>query len=106
MVSLANLADDLDLRFQFTVKPPFVPQWIEAPFFELQMLSIGTMVGRNSSRQSQTQRMTRIELFSRVHAVKKQLNVSSEFMAYTNTNCLPSSCHWRACTTQRMGECT
>ncbi|CAD6251261.1 unnamed protein product [Miscanthus lutarioriparius] len=35
MVSLANLADDLDLRFQFTVKPPFVPQWIEAPFFEL-----------------------------------------------------------------------
>ncbi|XP_066320280.1 uncharacterized protein [Miscanthus floridulus] len=84
MVSLANLADDLDLRFQFTVKPPFVPQWIEAPFFELQILSIGTMVGRNSYRQSQTQSMPRIDLLKRVHAVKKQhilLNVSAEFMA-------------------------
>ena len=44
MASLSNLAGDLNLRFQCVVRPPFVPEWIEKPCFELQILSIGTLV--------------------------------------------------------------
>jgi len=57
MVSLSNLADDLSLRFQSVAKPPlFVPEWIEEPFFELQILSVGTtLVGSYSQFEPQYQ---------------------------------------------------
>nr|CAB3449467.1 unnamed protein product [Digitaria exilis] len=46
LVSLSNLADNLSLRFQRVEKLPFVPEWIEEQSFELQILSVGTLVGR------------------------------------------------------------
>ncbi|RLM79008.1 uncharacterized protein C2845_PM12G08200 [Panicum miliaceum] len=85
MASLANLAGNLNLRFQGVVRPPFVPEWIEEPCFELQILSIGTLVVVASySPQLQAGRpMMWNELFGRVHGVEKQriLNVSAEFTA-------------------------
>ncbi|PUZ74901.1 hypothetical protein GQ55_1G103400 [Panicum hallii var. hallii] len=96
MVSLSNLADDLNLRFKCAVKPPFVPDWIEEPFFELQILSVGTLVGSYPQFQPQFQRefSMRIELLgrARVHAVEKQqiLNVSAEFTASRKNFVSPS----------------
>ncbi|KAG2657449.1 hypothetical protein PVAP13_1KG174400 [Panicum virgatum] len=91
MVSLSNLADDLSLRFQSVAKPPpFVPEWIEEPFFELQILSVGTtLVGSYSPFEPQYQGggrfSMRIEQLGRAgaHAVEEQqiLNVSAEFTA-------------------------
>jgi len=91
MVSLSNLADDLSLRFQSVAKPPlFVPEWIEEPFFELQILSVGTtLVGSYSQFEPQYQGggrfSMRIEQLGRAgaHAVEEQqiLNVSAEFTA-------------------------
>ncbi|OEL17794.1 hypothetical protein BAE44_0021186 [Dichanthelium oligosanthes] len=49
MVSLSNLGNDLNLRFQCMVKSPFVPEWIEEPFFELQILSVGTLIASYST---------------------------------------------------------
>ena len=90
MVSLSNLADDLNLRFQCVVKPPFVPEWIEEPFFELQILSVGTTLVRSYSQfepqyQGGGRFSMRIEQLGRAgaHAVEEQqiLNVSAEFTA-------------------------
>ncbi|RLN08097.1 hypothetical protein C2845_PM11G19330 [Panicum miliaceum] len=92
MASLSNLAGNLNLRFQCVVKPPFVPEWIEVPCFELQILSIGTLVVVGSySPQLQGRPRMWNELLGRVHGVEKQpiLNVSAEFTAsgnfYTST---------------------
>jgi hypothetical protein len=44
--SLSNLAVELDLCYQCIGKPPpIVPEWIDRSFFELQILSAGTLVG-------------------------------------------------------------
>ncbi|CAN6231042.1 unnamed protein product [Urochloa humidicola] len=48
MFSLSNLADDLNLRIKCAMKPPFVPERVEGAFFELQILSVGTLVGSYS----------------------------------------------------------
>ncbi|KAG2649854.1 hypothetical protein PVAP13_1NG136076 [Panicum virgatum] len=96
MVSLSSLADDLNLRFQCVVKPPFVPEWIEEPFFELQILSVGALVGSYPQFQSQFLGgfSMRIEQLgrARVHAVEKQqiLNVSAEFTASRKNFVSPS----------------
>ncbi|CAD6247423.1 unnamed protein product [Miscanthus lutarioriparius] len=86
--SLSNLADELDLRNEFMgMPPPIVPEWIDGSFFELQILSAGTLVGRSYSPQVQRRSSMRIvELLKRVHGEERQqiLNVSAEFMAYGN----------------------
>ncbi|XP_066323389.1 uncharacterized protein [Miscanthus floridulus] len=86
--SLSNLADELDLRNEFMgMPPPIVPEWIDGSFFELQILSAGTLVGRSYSPQVQRGSSMRIvELLKRVHGEERQqiLNVSAEFMAYGN----------------------
>ncbi|CAN6243740.1 unnamed protein product [Urochloa humidicola] len=99
MVSLSNLADDLNLRIKCAVKPPFVPEWVEGPFFELQMLSVGTLVGSYSPQSHHQQQLhgrssMRMEQLGRVttsvHAEQKQqiLNVSAEFTAASGNNFL------------------
>jgi hypothetical protein len=89
--SLSNLADELDLRYQcMEIKlPPIVPEWIDrsSSFFELQILSAGTLVGRSYSPQLRRRpRMRIVELLKRVHGEKRQqiLNLSAELMAYGN----------------------
>jgi hypothetical protein len=93
LVSLSNLAGDLNLQFRCVAKPPFVPGWIEEPLFELQMLSVGNLVGTYSQKfQQRFQRggfSTRMEQLAKVHAVQKQqilLNVSAEFTASGRNN--------------------
>ncbi|CAL4970302.1 unnamed protein product [Urochloa decumbens] len=85
LMTLSDLADDLNLRFRCDVKPPF-----EGPFFELQILSVGTLVGSYSPQfQQQLQsgfgrRIEQLARVPRVHAEQKQhqiLNVSAEFTA-------------------------
>ncbi|TVU33262.1 hypothetical protein EJB05_25053, partial [Eragrostis curvula] len=92
-VSLSNLGEDLGLRFQLVSKPQFVPEWIEEPFFQLQILSVGSLVGsyqrswyhgdpgfryQGDRRGMQFQQISR-----RSRGVEKQevLNVSAEFTA-------------------------
>ena len=91
--SLSNLADKLDLRYECMGKlPPIVPEWIDRSFFELEILSAGTLVGRSYSPQVQRRSSMRIvELLKRVHGEERQqiLNVSAEFMA--SGNCLGPS---------------
>jgi len=91
--SLSNLADKLDLRYECMGKlPPIVPEWIDRSFFELEILSVGTLVGRSYSPQVQRRSSMRIvELLKRVHGEERQqiLNVSAEFMA--SGNCLGPS---------------
>jgi hypothetical protein len=56
--SLSNLADELDLCYQCIGKPPpIVPEWIDRSFFELQILSAGTLVGRSYSPKSSVGRV-------------------------------------------------
>ncbi|RCV04658.1 hypothetical protein SETIT_1G018200v2 [Setaria italica] len=99
LVSLSNLAGDLNLLFRCVVKPPFVPGWIEEPLFELQILSVGTLVGTYSPKFQQqfqgggfSMRMEQLGRV-RVHSVEKQqiLNVSAEFTASRNNFLSPSS---------------
>ncbi|RCV04662.1 hypothetical protein SETIT_1G018600v2 [Setaria italica] len=86
MVSLSNLADNLGLRFQCVGKLPFVPEWIEEPCFELEILSVGTLVGSYSPQFQGSRSSTWIELLRRVRAVENQqiLNVSAGFTASRN----------------------
>ncbi|OEL17795.1 hypothetical protein BAE44_0021187 [Dichanthelium oligosanthes] len=88
-VSLSNLADDLNLCFRSVAKLPFVPEWIEEQFFELQILSIGTLVVGSYSHQFQrgyNMRMEQLGGVNAVHGVEKQqiLNVSAELTASRN----------------------
>ncbi|OEL17796.1 hypothetical protein BAE44_0021185 [Dichanthelium oligosanthes] len=85
LVSLSNLADDLrNLGFQSMPKLPFVPEWIEDSFnIELQILSVGTLVGSYSPPFEHGSSVP-VEQSDRGHGVEKQqviLNVSAEFMA-------------------------
>ncbi|KAF8670571.1 hypothetical protein HU200_050597 [Digitaria exilis] len=86
LVSLSDLADNLSHRFQRVVtKLPFVLEWIEEQSFELQILSVGTLVGRYPPQSQGGSSSSWIELLRRVrvHAVENQqiLNVSAEFTA-------------------------
>ncbi|KAF8670575.1 hypothetical protein HU200_050601 [Digitaria exilis] len=86
MVSLSNLADNLNFRFCVVKKPPFVPEWMEETMFELKILSIGTLVG-SYSPQFQGGFSKWIELLRRVRVrtMKQQvLNVSAELTASRN----------------------
>jgi hypothetical protein len=88
LVSLSNLADDLGLRFQRVRKPSFVPEWIEEPCFQLEILSIGgTLVGSYSPKFHGSRSGAWIELLRRLLAVENRqvLNVSAEFTATRNS---------------------
>ncbi|CAN6237703.1 unnamed protein product [Urochloa humidicola] len=86
MASLSNLAGNLNLRFQCVARPPFVPEWIEQCCYELQILSIGSLVGSYSTPYRGSRSSMWIELLRRVRAVanRRVLNVSAEFTASRN----------------------
>ncbi|CAN6231034.1 unnamed protein product [Urochloa humidicola] len=89
MVSLSNLADNLNLRFQCVGRPPFVPEWIKECCYELQILSIGSLVGSYSDPfhgSSRSRMRTWTEVLRRARAVANRhvLNVSAEFAASRN----------------------
>nr|CAB3449475.1 unnamed protein product [Digitaria exilis] len=102
LVGLSVLADDLNLRFRCVEKQPFVPEWIDGSFLELQIFSVGDLVGRYSEEfQQQFQGRSnslveytqRVQQLGRVHAaVQKQqmLNVSAELTASRNNFLSPS----------------
>ncbi|KAF8670576.1 hypothetical protein HU200_050602 [Digitaria exilis] len=95
LVGLSVLADDINLRFQGMEKQPFVPEWIEDSFCELQILSVGNLIGCYSAefqQQFQGGSRLRIEQLGRVPAVQRQqlLNVSAEFTASRNNFLSPS----------------
>ncbi|RLM81023.1 hypothetical protein C2845_PM12G08210 [Panicum miliaceum] len=86
LVTLGNLAADIGhLDFQSMAKLTFVPEWIEDPFnIELQILSVGTLVGSYSPPFEDGSSMP-AEQIDRVHrnGMEKQhvINVSAEFTA-------------------------
>nr|CAB3446272.1 unnamed protein product [Digitaria exilis] len=101
LVSLSILADDLNLRFRCVEEQPFVPEWIEGSFLELQIFSVGDLVVRHSEEfQQQFQGRSnslveytqRVQQLGRVPIVQRQqlLNVSAEFTASRNNFLSPS----------------
>ncbi|KAK3152616.1 hypothetical protein QOZ80_2BG0161340 [Eleusine coracana subsp. coracana] len=96
MASLSNLGEDLGLRFRISPKLPFVPDWIEEPFSQLQILSIGPLVGAYQPGEQYGSMPFRSGQFNTRYSVEKQsvleevvekqgdevlMNVSAEFTA-------------------------
>ncbi|CAL5059165.1 unnamed protein product [Urochloa decumbens] len=87
MASLSNLAENLNLRFQCVARPPFVPEWVEECCYQLQILSVGSLVGSYSAPFHGRRSSKWIEALRRARAVanRQVLNVSAEFTASRNS---------------------